>query len=352
MAEKDETEFTEEEGKVRDDVSPEDVLGALDDDVVPADDEGSEAEPGDAEAPTKDAEESVEGEGVEQVAPESEEEPIKADADTDAQPVVEEPVAVVFDDGAGGTYEVMMAPAAAKIAEAAKTTALQLPSLQQKHLEEKQARAELEARLSLQTPASQPGTTTDAEGKPQFSQEEFVREMQPRVDQAVESGTITAGFAKEFPDETAYGVWLFDAVNQMAGRVNAVSANAERDAKVEELDDFKRGVHGEMQGLATADPQVYGELAEEEKREAFFDFVYEANPTVGQLSGEHATETLKGLYAWYKKDEMQAGVVAAAAKAKVDSDKNRLLAGGAGGGGGSRSKPKSKHADIDALFAE
>jgi hypothetical protein len=342
-------DFKEDEGTVRDDVSPEDILGAPDDDLVPADD--NDEPEGDA-APTGDGEGTDEGEGVAQDAPESGEEPPPATTEADAQPVVEEPVPVTFDDGAGGTYEVMMSPAAAKVQEKQKTTALQFPALQEKHLLERQAREELEARMSLQTPADQPGTTVNAEGQPQFSQEQFEREMQPRVDHAVKSGTITEGFAKEFPSETAYGVWLFDAVNQMAGKVNTVSASAERDEKTEELNDFKRGVHGEMSGLATADPQIFGELATEDKREAFFDFVYEANPTVGQLSGEHAVETLKGLFAWYKKDEMQAGITAATVSAKADSEKNRLLAGGAGGGGGSRSKPKPKHQDIEDVLGD
>ena len=99
-------------------------------------------------------------------------------------------------------------------------------------------------------------------------------------------------------------------------------------------------------------PQVFGDLAEQPNREAFFEFVVEKNPTIGQLTGDQAKDTIEGLYAWYKKDQMAAGVHAAQARAKAEQDDARLKAGGAGGGGGSRSKPKSKHPDIDAILGD
>jgi len=337
MAETEEIVETEE-GTVVADVTPEDILGALDDDVIPADDVQGDDEPESDVTPTAGDEGVDEGEGEAQVAPDTEGEPLEAAPDAVA-PIDElVPAKVMYQ---GEEHEVMVTPAAAKAIEAQKLTAQQLPHLQGRYDELRQRVEGLDAL---------PGATVDQAGVPKFSQDEFEKSMQPRIAQAIEAKTITEGFAKEFPAETAYGVWLFDAVQSMSGTLHGVSTEIANDARTAELSAFTQGVYGQMGEMAAANPQVFGELADQPKREAFFEFVIEANPTVGQLSGDQAKETIEGLYAWYKKDEMSAGVVAAQAKAKADHEDARLRAGGAGGGGGSRSKPKSKHPDIDAIL--
>jgi hypothetical protein len=243
----------------------------------------------------------------------------------------------------GTEYEVMVKPEAAKAIEAQQLTAQQLPSLQGRYDELKE---------QVQGLTTLPGTTADQDGQPKFSQEDFEKSMQPRVNQAIESGTITEGFAKEFSAEAAYGVWLFDAVREMAGTLHNVSSNIVRDERAAEMEKFTQGVYGTMGNMATANPQVFGELADQPKREAFFEFVVQKNPTIGQLTGDQAKDTIEGLFAWYKKDQMAAGVQAAQARAKAEHDDARLKAGGAGGGGGGRSKPKSRHPDIDAVLGD
>ena len=341
MAEKEEVVETEEEGTVVADVTPEDILGALDDDVIPADDIEGDDEPEYDETPIEDTEEVDTWEETEQVAPETDEE---LPPDTPEVPDTPEdgmvPAKVMHQ---GKEYEVMVTPEAAKAIEAQQTTAQQLPHLQGKY---DQLKEQVEGLTTL------PGTTADQDGQPEFSQEEFEKSMQPRVNQAVESGTITEGFAKEFSAEAAYGVWLFDAVREMAGTLHNVSSNIVQDERSAELEKFTQGVYGEMGNMAVANPQVFGELAEQPNREAFFEFVVEKNPTIGQLTGEQAKDTIEGLYAWYKKDQMAAGVHAAQARAKAEQDDARLKSGGAGGGGGSRSKPKSRHPDIDAILGD
>jgi hypothetical protein len=336
MAEKD-VKIVEEEGTVVADVTPEDILGALDDDVIPADDIEGDDEPEGDVTPTGEDEGEDTWEEPEQEPPEIEDEPLEEPVETEEPKSELVPAKVMYQ---GTEYEVMVTPEAAKAIEAQQMTAQQLPSLQGRYDELKE---------QVQGLTTLPGTTADQTGQPQFSQEEFERTMQPRITQAVESGTITEGFAKEFPAETAYGVWLFDAVREMAGTLHGVSSNIVRDERSAELDRFTQGVYGTMGEIAAENPQVFGELADQANRETFFEFVVKANPTVGQMSGDEAKSTIEGLYAWYKKDEMSAGVVAAQAKAKADHDDARLRAGGAGGGGGSRSKPKSRHPDIDEV---
>jgi hypothetical protein len=294
-------------------------------------------EPEGAETPTE-GDEGAEKEGEEQVALGTEEELPPALPEPVAPELV--PAKVMYQ---GVEHEVMVTPDAAKAIEAQHMTAQQLPHLQGKYDE---------LRRQTEGVSTLPGTTADEAGQPKFSQENFQKAMQPRIDEAVKTGTMTETFVNEFPAESAYGVWLFDAVQQMAGTLHTVSSSIARDAQTAEMESFTQGVYGQMGEMATANPQVFGELAEQPKREAFFKFVVEANPTIGQLMGDQTRETLEGLHAWYKKNEMAAGIQAAQAHAKAEHEENRLLAGGAGGGGGSRSKPKSKHPDIDEVFKD
>jgi hypothetical protein len=143
---------------------------------------------------------------------------------------------------------------------------------------------------------------------------------------------------------------MFDTMRSMAGALHNVSSSITSDAHDAEVDRFKSGIFGQMGSLAAANPDFCGDLAEQENRESFFEYVVSMNPTVGQMSGEGSDEILADFYAAYKRKEMTAGVRAAAAKATSDQKQARLKAGGAGGGGGSRSKPKSKHPDIDAVL--
>ena len=261
MSETNEEVVERDDGMEPVDVDPTDILGALDDDEIPADDVEGE---GDAEAEDLVAEDGPTGEIEEGAEEEEQVEPEGAEELVTEPPEADEPLVPVLVTHQGREYEVTVTREAAKAIQAQQLTANQFIPLQERYLQ-----------LKEQTDTTVPGTTIDEGGQPQFSQEEFERAMKPRVDEAIGGGFMTEGFVSEFPAESAYAVWMFDTMRSMAGALHNVSSSITSDAHSAEVDRFKSGMFGQMGDLAAANPEFCGDLAEQENRESFFEYVVE-----------------------------------------------------------------------------
>jgi hypothetical protein len=317
MAEELETEVVEE-----DDVTPENILGAIEP-------EGDEPE---AETPTEDDSTAEAPEGAEE--PEQETETAEEPAETPEQA---ELVNVTFEQG-GVQYTLQLPHDEAQALEKLNTTASQFPNLQTKYtnlLEE--SRAPADAR---------------PEPRPEVTQDQFLAAMEPHVKAAVQRGTMSEDFAELYPAEAAWGMWLSDTLMKVQGVVGPITQHVVATTHDAEVAEYKANAFNEMQKLAGESSEVFGDLAQPTTREAYLDFMIEMDLPITSLQGEAAPVTLKRMWGAFRADELQAAAKVAAEHARAEQEEERRLAGGAGGGGGARSQPKDPLADIVEVLTE
>jgi hypothetical protein len=299
--------------------SPEGVFGA---EVFDDDEPTGEPELGDEEPPTSADTDDVDDPGT----IDNQETP---DAVGDAATASTQPESDLVDHTikwGGSEFVVKVTKEQAKVLNAQSNTALQFPHLQQKY-NEVNARLERAAELAQRPAPTAPG------GSAEFDPEAFNRSMEPVVRDAVERGALSEYFAETFPDvaaHMAYGHLKLEALERQLAPIN----QEREQAKVNDLRArLKSEIHAEMSKLAAEDPNVFGDLNVQEKRDQFFDHLVRYNVDV-QLLASQPKEVLSAMYAAWQGPSALAAAKAAATQAAAASDEKRRMATTTSGGGG------------------
>jgi len=316
-----------------DDVTPEDVLGALPEDEPDVEsggtDEAAEGEPTEDVA----GDEAAEAEGEEASGAEAEEPAETAEPGTPADDGLTDYVVRY----GGQEFQVRVTPEQAKILEAQNTTALQFPHLQRKYQE------------AVQQPRQVPQPVA-GEPAQQFQPDAFVARMKPEMDAAVKRGAISEDFAELYPVEAASLVWAGHLADQLVSAVGTMGQHYAETTHEAEVREFTAEVYGQMQSLADSSPDVFGDLATPQNKESFLNFMIETNLEVDSLRGERARDTLSRMYAAWMGPKLTAAAEAAAKRVRAEEAEARRNARGGGGGAAPRSKPEDNLKDIREIL--
>lgn len=315
-----------------DEVNPEDILGADEDQTDLETEESEESQP------TEEPEETP-SETEEPAEDESEAEPEGDEPEEPAEGQVPDLVDYQVNYG-GQEFTIQVTPEQAKVLDAQKTTALQFPHLQQRYTQL------LERAQGVQQVAREGSEQQTA----QFDPKQFCERMKPLVDSAIERGAMSEEFSEMYPVEAATGAYLGFQMQQIENALNPLLDSLESSAVEQEKHRFITDVHGEMESLASENPDLYGDLSNPETREKYLDFLAEINVQIGHLMGDKAKGTLQRLWPSFTGPEMMAAAQVAADRARAEQATKRRNAGGAGGGGGSRSKPRTGFEDIESIL--
>lgn len=326
----------EETRGIAEDVSPEDVLGAEDEQTDLEPEESADLQPtGDEtdEEPSDIAEETVEPDG-------------EGEGSADAEPE-SAPELVSHKVSYGGKeFDLQVTPDQAKALDAMYKTALQFPHLQQRYRETLE-RMDQDSRMAGAQVAPQQG----GEG-PKWDPDEFVKRMTPAIDDAVQRGAMSEEFKEMYPVEAATGAWLAMQLEQVSQVLNPIVSQMNASAMDNQRSQLKAEIHDSMQKLASEQPDLYGDLNDHNQREKYLDFLIDLDVRVGSLLGEARRGTLERLWPSFQGPELIQAARAASAQAKATQTDKRRNAGGGGGSGGQRSKPKSGLEDIASILGD
>jgi hypothetical protein len=317
--------------------SPEEVLGAE------AFEEPTVEEPEKVE-PTKDEkpEEEPTADDTETEKPETEDEK-ETDAKAD-EPVIElVPYKVNYGDA---EFEIQVTPEQAKTLDAQYKTALQTPHLQKLLKESREASEKAAAMAQTTVPPNVPA----GDGTPPFNAEEYVKRMEPAVNDAVARGAMSEEFKEMYPLEAANHAWAGIQLQAITEALKPVVTQYATSALEQEQNRVKTEVYEGMATLASNRPELFGDLADQNARDGLFKHMIDLNVDTRLLQPDVLADTLGKMWSSYQGPKILEAARAASEKARQDQEEKRRIAAGGGGGGGGRAAPANDAlADINAI---
>jgi hypothetical protein len=243
-------------------------------------------------------------------------------------------------------FDIKVTPEQAKALDAQKQSALQFPHIQQKYTELKQ-QTDRAAQMAQSTTPVQGQQT----GQPlPFEPEEFVKRMEPAVNDAVERGAISADFSNAFPMEAANYAWAAIQLSQISETLTPLVQRHNAQVVEGQRDSIRTKVYEGMENLASSNPDLYSDLTDKKTRDEFFDHLCEINADMNFLFNDMG-KALSQFWGSYQGPKLAEAARAAQERLAKEQAEKRLLSGGAGGGGGSRPNPSPDNlADIHSIL--
>jgi hypothetical protein len=243
----------------------------------------------------------------------------------------------------GSEFAVKVTPEQAKVLDAQYKTALQLPHLQERY---NQANAQLERASEV---AHRPAPT-DPGGSAEFDPDAFFKQMEPVVKDAVERGAMSEYFAETFPDVAAHMAYGHLELEALKNELAPIRQERQQEKLRAMQSQLKSEVQEYMSAIAGEQPEIYGDLSNQEKRDQFFNHLCEYNVDI-KLLATKPRETLRAMFAaWQGPGALEAARAAAAEAERVAEEKRRLASVGGGGGGTNRTTAPSGLEDILDTF--
>jgi hypothetical protein len=243
-------------------------------------------------------------------------------------------------------FDVQVTPEQAKVLEAQNQSALQFPHIQQKYtsLKQQNDRAAQMAQQTTPMQGQQPGQPAP------FEPEEFVKRMEPAVEDAVKRGAISSDFREAFPMEAANYAWAAIQIDQMRQALTPVVHKHNQGMREQQQHQVRTKVHEGMQALASTNPDLYSDLTDKNTRDEFFDHLCEINADMNFLFSDMGSALAK-FWGSYQGPKLAEAARLAQDRLAKEQEQKRLLSGGGGGGGGSRQTTPPDHlADIHSIL--
>lgn len=209
--------------------------------------------------------------------------------------------------------------------QAALTSAQQLPHLTKVHMEAKRQLEEMQQAQRQQAAPQQPQLD------PKSAMGILRAKYEPKVQQAVANGELSADFAGAFPAETTQFmairdtvVDIYQATQTLINRLNEGDRSSAGNAAMQQID-------GMIANLTTQG-EHFAQLADPAERGKFMEFLHALNPQVGQFQNP---EFLPRMWMAYKQPDFvkQVGQAKAAADAAAKiKQMQRTNAAGVGTG--------------------
>ena len=268
----------------------------------------------------------------------------KGDAEAKAAESTEEtaPTLVPYKVKYGGQeFDIKVTAEQAAVLDAQNKSAQQFPHLQGKYTDLKKQIDEAAQVAASKSPGQSPAQD--------FAPEDFLERMDPLVNDYVKRGAISAEFKEMYPMEAANYAWASVQLQQITDALGPVVQRYAQDAQDHVRQTVKAEIHGGMAAIAAENPEFYGDLSDQQAREAFFDHLVELNVDVGLLRS-NPKEVLQKLWGSYQGPKLIEAARIAQEQARASQAEKRVVSGGGGGGGGARQPANDPLADIKELF--